>query len=243
LCAITTEDVQWALSKRVELHGVATNTLRDDLRVLSRLFVVAQVSPNPCKGVEKPTYRHPRRDYFAPAEISRLIAKMRTMRGGHHAADIVTLLVGTGMRAYELDRLTTFDIVAQPDGTASLFVTGKVGGIRELRAHGPVAVAALRLLDYAGSKGYVCGANTLGTMLQRWSYRLREPRLNGRALRRTFATTLASGGTAVHEVQRLLGHQNLTMTRRYLGLGPAAQDKAAAMIAAAVFGDDPPPGG
>jgi len=227
-----TADISRLCADRRRLHGVSGNTIRDDLRVLGRLFVVAGVEPNPVSGVEPPRHSEPVRHVLSLAEVRQVVQRIRATGspGCQRAADIVVLLAATGMRAYELGRLRGRDIRAVGGDRATVDVTGKVGGIRTLPLGREVAAVALRLALQAGADGPICPPASLGSLLARWRHRAGEPRLNGRVLRRSYATALARAGTPLQVVQRLLGHQSLTMTSRYLGTLPQDLEAAAEAI-------------
>jgi integrase len=234
LCrSVTADDVAKLVADRRRLHGVATNTVRDDLRLLHRLFVCAgEPQPNPVDAVDPPPHRRPVRHVLTLGDVARLVDRMRrdARPGAQFAADLVTLLAATGMRAYELGRLRGRDIQATSDGGAIVAVPGKVGGVRSVPVSRDLGAVALRLALAAGPDGIICCPSTLGTTLGRWSHRLGEPRLSGRVLRRSYATALARAGTPMQVVQRLLGHQSLTMTSRYLGVLPGDLEAAAEVV-------------
>ena len=48
--------------------------------------------------------------------------------------------------------------------------------------------------------------------------------------RHTFCSHLVMRGAAMRSVQELVGHQDLTMTQRYMHLSPAALDAAISLL-------------
>ena len=147
---------------------------------------------------------------------------------------IVLFLLDTGVRASELCALKVGDIDM---ATGSVFVRkGKGGKDRMVYLGGKAHRALVRywntrddLLD-----GAPCWMDSHGKGLQYWGLRQLFYRLEVRsgvhitahAFRRTFAIEMLRNGCDVYSLQRLMGHADLTVLRRYLDLVESDLEKA-----------------
>lgn len=124
-------------------------------------------------------------------------------------ADILELLLRTGLRRSELARLRPQDV----DLPAKLLrVAGKRGPrVVPLTDKAVECVARIgRVVDLSGRASAPPVAQLtpyhISRIFSRWRRRLREPRLTPHAFRHTFATELVRRGTPLPTVARILGH-------------------------------------
>lgn len=197
----------------------------------------------------------PEMKVFRPEEVATLLARMRQRpvldKQNHRVeldeatatldADIVQLIVTTGIRVLELSRTTLADVERGrlyvrkakdrshpravdigPD-LAPVIARLEAGARQGLSKTTPRAEIPL-LPNAARRVNYAC---------RRWMKILGEPRLSGRALRHSFVTAvLSTGGTSL-DAMAAAGHRNLRTTDRYVhALSSRPQERRAAVAAA-----------
>ena len=205
---------------------------------------------NPAESVTrvKPGYKVPiwlRRD-----EVSRLLeavaedARVQTGRAARGdilwLADVVRIVVGTGLRASELCNLrwSAIDIEGR---TLTVAVTKtfrtKNGNERALPLEGEALATLRRLRERRESRedGYIFPSRAtragVGEMLDRQYLNKRfkhyaeeaglSPDHTFHSLRRTYASWLAQDGVDMYRIQKLMDHQDIrTTTRSYAHLAP-----------------------
>jgi integrase len=135
-------------------------------------------------------------------------------------ADIVELLITTGVRSGELSRVRVSDVdlrtrrirVREPKDRGNprylQIPEGFAPAVRRLLAAAPVGRPDAALIPDAMNR--ICG------LCRRWKPRLQEPRLSGRNFRRSFITALVSSGVVAGDVKSLAGHRLLSTTDRYV---------------------------
>lgn len=162
--------------------------------------------------------------WFSPDEVGVLLARIRTYEGDRpiptreRHADLIEVVVCTGIRSAELARVLVGDFNAAR-GTLAVREAKDVRRPRE-QPLPPNAVDCLRRLT-AGRKStdplVPGGMRALNAMYERWKKRLDEPRLNGRALRRSYGSGLDLIGASKATIKDGLGHHpNSSQTDRYL---------------------------
>lgn len=259
--------VRWARTAR-EPKPFSANTVREKLLpLLRRLFERAKVRyPT---GVRPPRARRRTMAYFTPEEIHKVLRKMRGSgfpTAGWHA-DIVELLALTGIRAGELCRLTRGDLDLQR-GIVSVVDAKAGGGRREVPVHADHFPVLERLraraeqehrerhperwrddpppgkdaADWIDDAPVVPGGQDyLRLMLRRWRERLKEPRLNGRALRHSLGTALHALGVPMPDAMAWMGHSTTSSHIRYLHAAQSRQRDAAERLSS-LLRTPPPPG-
>lgn len=200
--------------------GRSINTIRQkDLQILERAFRLAG-ELSPIREARIPRMRRPVMVYLSVQEVSRLVHQMRngdfgvdlTARERH--ADLVELLFFTGMRVGELSRLRAGDVDL---AHRRIRVESKDRSHpRVVEYPASIAGAVERLVRAAGSRTLITGMHEITNLCRKWKERLKEPRLNGRALRHGFATSLLANGAMPGEVKTLMGHKHLATTDRYV---------------------------
>lgn len=159
---------------------------------------------------------------------------------------MVAVFIGAGVRLSEVITLRVNDLEAgDPDRLARLRVQGK-GGRRRVIPVGPEVVAAVtaylatrqaalgpytptqRLFVRAVGEGFTRG--TLDYLVRGWFRRAGvapPPGSLAHSLRHTYATLLVERGATLVEVQRLLGHRDLSTTQVYLDVTASGLEQAA----------------
>lgn len=187
---------------------VSRNSLSQYATVL-RLFyrhckAQGWVPINPFEALPRPRYRNPPIYPLTLDEVRRALA-VATLR----AADIIIILVSTGMRAGELAGVRPGDI---DEDRQLVRVRGK-GGSDRMLALGDRAAAALR--RQAGCLTYGIIAEEMRRV--RWKARL--PGFRAHRLRHTFAVEYLRGeGARLDLLQQLLGHKSIAATMIYLAV-------------------------
>lgn len=145
---------------------------------------------------------------------------------------IVLLLLYTGLRRTEVANVVWEDIDLE---AATLIVgeDGAKGGNERIVSLHPRVVAELETTPPRLRRGAVAGHpdgrvlshKTIGHVFDRW---LSDAGLSISAhkLRHTCATLMLKFGANIHEIQRMLGHQDIRTTEKYLHLAAADQHAA-----------------
>ena len=164
-----------------------------------------------------------------PSQRNRLDQRIRTA---------FELLYGTGLRRAELLKLNLQDIEHDPPG---VWVRRGKGGKDRLQPLGDklfgILTSYLEDTRALFSPGPGENALFLGLRGNRWSEiafaktfafyagRAGMPRLSPHGLRNAFATHLLENGAELHQVQFLLGHEDIRTTERYTQLHPLELQK------------------
>lgn len=195
-------------------------------------FLVSEglVRDDPTATLDAPRVRKRLPRTLAPDEIERLLAAPTGEEGakGLRDAALLEVLYATGMRVTELVSLDVED-VNLASGTVRCF--GKGAKERVIPMH-PRAVDALEAYLDRGRVAYLRDPqqralflNPRGTRLTRQGLWLIikdyvekagvEADVTPHTLRHSFATHLLDGGAGLREVQKLLGHSNVSTTQVY----------------------------
>ncbi len=190
------------------------------------------IADDPAEDLDSPKVKKQLPQTLSPAEVDRLLALPAEAGRGPKAlrdAALLELLYATGMRVSEVAHLTVDDVDLE-GGTVRCVGKGSKERVMPLY---PKAVETLR--DYLDNgRNALLGEdrnertlflNPRGERLTRQGLWLiiksyaRELGLEGRVtphtLRHTFATHMLDGGAGLREVQRLLGHANISTTQIY----------------------------
>lgn len=233
LASIDAEEVVWmidaALAGRGKIARYKPVTIRDKwLPCLHGAFVAAGL-PSPiakAKQMRAVSLRVTPKvmPWFPPDELAALIQRMRAYRGptplrqqGRDVA-IVTLLATTGLRYSELARANIQDL---DEARATLVVAEAKDRTHPRIAQLPtIALEAAKTLaaGRAPLEPLVVGRErTINHCMEKWKVRLKEPRLNGRALRHSYLTGLRLTGASEFDVQDSAGHRRGSKeTSRYI---------------------------
>lgn len=167
--------------------------------------------PNPFALLKKPRLLPRPLPAFSPAEVNRLLLKVRP-RPRENA--LIMLLLDTGARIGEAHGLTWDDI-----GPDYVLLDGKTGA-REV----PITPDTSRALRRLGGTRHLWhgsqGPLTLDGLKRVARRALQSAGLNGgpHKLRHTFGRLYVLNGGDLFSLQRIMGHQNIQTTRRYLEL-------------------------
>ena len=178
---------------------------------------------SPMNGVVMPKLPKLMPTILTKEQVKKLIAGAESERD----KAIVLVLLDTGMRASELCSLCGRDIDVS-NGT--LFVRKGKGGKDRMCFIGAKTVKAI--LRYYAARGVPQDADAvwlsslrrerltlfgLAQMLERYGKRLGF-QCNAHKLRRTFATECLRSGMDIFTLQRLMGHEDITVLKHYLAI-------------------------
>jgi integrase len=205
------------------VQGAAASTVNHRRQALrSMLTRLDPDAPNP---VEKTKLLK------APEPLARAIPEdvvRRVFRAMPECATKARLLIicHTGMRHSELMRLTPADVVCE--APPRVYVQSGKGGRHRYVPLTTHAVAAFGLLDRL--KGW--GKFDASSARKTWRAACLKAGVNPDAhrpydLRHRFATRLRERGADLADVQELLGHKNITTTRRY---APVVREKLVNLV-------------
>lgn len=157
---------------------------------------------------------------FTPEEVKRLLQQVRNDRD----RAIVLVLLDTGLRVSELCALNVadFDVttgaltVHQGKGRKDRVVYLGAKAKRALLKHLAARPAAAPLFTAPTNDRFT--VDGVQSMLARLGQRARVEHCHPHTFRRTFALWSLRAGMNIYALQRLMGHADLAMLRRYLAL-------------------------
>ena len=235
--SITTRTLREFLTEETE--NTSSSTATHDYITLSCFFNYLAndgfIENNPMAKVDKPKRRKTIIHTFSMEQVDSILSTCGKDFVGVRDTAIIMMLVDCGLRASELAELRAEDFNWAEN---TVLVLGK-GDKERVVPFGQATRQALSA--YGARRGAVEGdgffISTLGTQLDR--YRLRDIiisrcklagimgiRCSPHTFRHTFAVQYLRNGGDVFSLQKLLGHSDLTMTRRYAELSQTdVQDK------------------
>lgn len=195
----------------------------------------------PLENVKAPRVPKDRVQPFHPEQVQALLDAARRGRTPAREVALVMVLVDTGLRASELCGLT----VADADrGSGELTVTGKGNKRRQVYMGSGARRALWRYLEaerrdacpdeplFVSVGGHLVGsgltANGLCQIIGKLGdqARVQGVRCSPHTLRHTFAVNFLRGGGNLFELQQLMGHEDLTILRRYVELAESDLEQA-----------------
>jgi len=232
LAELTAFECQAALNSLLDRVSPRTVELVRTILVkaLSDAMRQGLLSINPAKATFRPKVRPPRLRALRPEECKRLLDHLEDDMHDQ----VLKFLLGTGLRISEALG-TTWDCI-DPERKL-LKVESRLQWLPEGKWHlthlksrksqrtvplGTAAKEVLETLDSSRSKRkgliFISSANTplwprnVQRALDLALKRAKMEHISLHDLRRSFASTLAAGGTPVHILQALLGHENVNTT-------------------------------
>lgn len=197
------------------------------------LFARGVIEDNPTTNVDSPKVKKRLPKTLSPEDIEKLLQAPRQKRSPKHLRDtaLLTMLYSTGMRVTEVVSLRVDDVDLQ---TSILHCHGKDGQLRDLPLDKDTRDSVAAYLD--GGRQYLVKnkeedalfLNHRGQQLTRQGLWLiikayaKKANLSGdvtpHTLRHSFAAHKLDDGSDLQEVQRLLGHANISTTQIYTHL-------------------------
>lgn len=191
---------------------------------------------DPLKNVKEPKVPKDQVQPLDGEQVQALVDAARRTKAPERDVAVILLLVDTGMRASELMGLRIADV---DRGTGELTVTGKGNkkrtvymGVaarralwryletdrREARTDEPVFVSVGGTRSGSGFTN--TGVHLIVAKAGK-AAKLTGVRCSPHTLRHTFAVNFLRGGGNLFELQQLMGHEDLTILRRYVALAEA----------------------
>lgn len=204
-------------------RGVSETTLRNQRANISAfyewLFNEDYIPKNPCKAINPPKKRDKVKKAFSEVELDALRSACKNLK----ERAILEFLLTSGIRVNELCEMEVSDIDFQ-----SLKVHVRHGKGDKERITYTNDVAKLHLLRYLKSrknnsailftnfKNEKLNPGGVRHILRELGKRAGVENVHPHRFRRTFATILASRGMKIQEIQKLLGHSDISTTLEYI---------------------------
>lgn len=220
---ITTEDLRDYLTEYKESHCLAKTTVDNVRRIFSSFFAWLEdegyILKNPVKRIHRIKTPRVVKDTFSDEEFEALCNNTNCLRD----LAIIELLISTGMRVGELERLNIEDV---DFNERECIVLGKGDAERVVYFD---ARCKLHLQEYLASRSDDNPAlfvsmnrpfkrlriNGVESMLVKLAKNAGVKNVHPHKFRRTFATNAIDKGMPIEQVQRLLGHLQIDTTLRY----------------------------
>ena len=172
--------------------------------------------------------------WLSQAQVRKLFQNIPAGIVGDRDRVLLGLLVAAGLRRDEAVNLTFDDIVLQPVGDrfrSVLNVKGKGSKTRQVPISDKLAEAMLKWGNRIGNRGRVLrslgmnrepgasmSAVAVFKVIRAYGVKIGKPDLAAHDLRRTFAQLGHAAGVPITQLSRLLGHESIETTQRYLNL-------------------------
>lgn len=229
-------------ARRLEA-GVTEANMNRELAYMRAMFnelsrIGSWKKDNPLEQIRQFKVVEREMSYLKEVDIKRLMAELDNARN-KHVKLITTLALSTGARWSEAEELT----ISQIHKGLVQFAKTKSGKLRSVPIDDSL-VESLRVHHKEhGSLNRVFGPawSAFREAIERAGIDLPEGQMT-HSLRHTFASHFMIGGGNILSLQRILGHQSLTMTMRYAHLSPEHLQEAKtlnplALMASAVTGE------
>lgn len=174
--------------------------------------------------------------WLSRAQVAELMDAARAVPGikGERDSVALALLVGAGLRREEATHLTFADVKQQPVKErlrTVLQVNGKGAKNRTLPVSDKLAAMLVRWTEVAGSDGAVLRSLTKGgeigealsavglfKIVRHYGRVIGKAQLAPHDLRRSYAQIGFEAGVPLTQISKLLGHESVATTQRYLNL-------------------------
>ena len=196
------------------------------------LLRTGAIADNPAEDLDSPKVKKQLPQTLSPDEVARLLAlpsKLgRTPKGLRDAA-LLEVLYATGMRVSEVASLTVDDVDLQ-GGTVRCIGKGDkervmplyrtaCESVQDYLDHGRAAFLGDRAAErtlFLNPRGERLTRQGLWLIIKGYAREIGlEDRVTPHTLRHSFATHMLNGGAGLREVQKLLGHANISTTQVY----------------------------
>ena len=226
VCTLSTEDIRNYLSSYQTEHGVSKNTTDNMRRNLSSFYRWLEdenyIFKSPLRRIHKIKTRKVVKEAFTDEEIERLREGCKYPRN----LAIIEFLYSTGVRIGELCKLNRDDIDFEE---RECIVLGK--GDKERITYFD-ARTKLHLMDYLNNRddnnpalfvsirkpAVRLESGGVEAMLRKLGEKCNVPHCHPHRFRRSCATTALSKGMPIEQVQKMLGHEEISTTLTYIAI-------------------------
>ena len=223
LSAITPRHVDLYKSNR--LRQVSATSVNVELRSLRTIFNIAirwdLIETNPFKSVKLLRIPESAPTFFSRADFAKLMDAI----GSHWIREVILFGVSTGLRRGEIMNLKWEDVNLEgrtAEIRSSVSYTVKAGK-RRIIPLSDAAISVLQQRKVRSRTALVFDKNGVqvgvGYVTHKLKYFIRlaglNPALHFHSLRHTFGTWLAQDRVSIYEIQKLLGHSDISMTQIY----------------------------
>ncbi len=196
------------------------------------LLRVGAVSEDPSEDLDSPKVKKQLPQTLSPDEVDRLLAQPsesgRTPKALRDTA-MLEILYATGMRVSEIASLTMEDVDLEGGAIRCMGKGSKervmplypkaVEAVRDYLEHGRAALLGDNPKErtlFLNPRGEQLTRQGLWLIIKSYARELElDDRVTPHTLRHSFATHMLNGGAGLREVQRLLGHANISTTQIY----------------------------
>ena len=215
-------DIRYYLACEKE-RGVSNLTLNNTRGYLSAFYhwmnTEDLISKNPMENIKPIKFTEEVKLPFSDTEIDSLRSACKTEKD----RAIVEVLLSSGVRVSELSQMNVEDIDM---ATLTVHVRHGKGDKERITYINSVAAKHLKAyLDNRKDDGEALfyskqhqriGISSIRYVLLEVAKRAKVAHVHPHRFRRTFATGIAARGMGVHEIQKLLGHSNISTTMEYI---------------------------
>jgi integrase len=242
LTEITREDIEDFQALMIA-EGMKPGSVNRYMALVKYIFNLAErweiIDKSPARGVSKMADHNRKERYLTKEETSRLLSVLKASPN-RVMADLITFLILTGARKSEASQARWENINLQTGvWTVPLSKSGKPRYI-------PLSRAAIALLEKRRVNGseYVFSSPKTGKPLIHLYYpwdKIRKqagiPDVRLHDLRHNFASLLVNHGRSLYEVQKLLGHADISTTQRYAHLSQDTLKDATEIVSLSLSSD------
>jgi site-specific recombinase XerD len=219
---------------------LSPHTVRKTVKILRGVgtWMVKNQLTNPFIGLEIPSVPKQEIDTLTPEEVGKILESINpnTATGARNYA-MVLLMLDTGPRVSEVASLRLSKLDPQARETR---VMGKGRKERDVPFGQKTAQALVRYITmfrpdpvnagddfvFLSSDGYPMTRNAVESVIRRLRLTSGVKKLHAYLLRHTFAVNFIAAGGDLETLRRILGHESLEVTQRYLRGLKTAQLKA-----------------
>jgi len=244
---ITGDDIQ-AYQRGLIAEGLKPGSVNRYMALVKFIFSLAEkwelIDKSPARGLSMLADNNHKERYLTREETARLLHELNACNS-EVVPDLIEFLILTGARKSEATNARWEDI----DFERSLWTVpmSKSGKPR----HIPLSGAAIAVLERRRKNGsdYVfpnpATGRPIGSFHNTWD-RIRTkagiPDVRIHDLRHNFASLLINNGRSLYEVQKLLGHADISTTQRYAHLSQDTLQEATELVSVTIWSDSDPKG-
>jgi len=201
-----TADINGFLSRRLSTlsHNTACSEWRRYKQFLDYCVARHWLTDNPLRAIRAPRARDTDVDVLTDEQLQSLLAHADAI-----TRTILIILLGSGMRLGELERLRWSDVHGD-----ELVLHGKGDKVRRV-GPGKAAMAAILSLPRTRATVLPFGRSGIDYHLRCLAKKARIP-LHAHQIRHTFADHFIRSGGTVEDLAHILGHTNLATTMIYI---------------------------